>query len=35
VGIDPNFAFYLISIANAASGVGRLFAGLMADRVGL
>jgi MFS transporter, MCT family, solute carrier family 16 (monocarboxylic acid transporters), member 10 len=34
MGIDPNFAFYLVSIANASSGVGRLFAGVMADRFG-
>lgn len=34
VGIPENFAFYLISIANAGSGAGRLFAGVMADRVG-
>jgi hypothetical protein len=34
VGIDPNFSFYLISIANAASGFGRIFAGVMADRFG-
>jgi hypothetical protein len=34
VGIDPEFSFYLISIANAASGFGRLFSGVMADRIG-
>ncbi|KIM86443.1 hypothetical protein PILCRDRAFT_816404 [Piloderma croceum F 1598] len=34
MGIDPDFAFYLVSIANASSGVGRLFAGVMADRFG-
>lgn len=34
VGVDPEFSFYLISIANAASGFGRLFSGVMADRIG-
>lgn len=32
--IDANFAFYLISIANAASAVGRLASGVLADRFG-
>jgi hypothetical protein len=35
VGVDADFSFYLISIANAASGFGRLFAGVIADRLGL
>ena len=34
MGVDPDFSFYLVSIANASSGVGRLFAGTMADRFG-
>ena len=34
VGIEPNFSFYLISIANASSGFGRVAAGLMSDRIG-
>ncbi|KAA1467658.1 MFS general substrate transporter [Dentipellis sp. KUC8613] len=33
-GIDENFAFYLVSIANAASGFGRLGFGFCADRIG-
>ncbi|TFY66807.1 hypothetical protein EVG20_g4288 [Dentipellis fragilis] len=33
-GIDENFAFYLVSIANAASGFGRLGFGFCADRFG-
>ena len=34
VGIDENFSFYLVSIANAGSFVGRLAGGLLADRYG-
>ena len=34
VGIDPNFAVYLVSIGNAGSAVGRVIAGLLADRFG-
>ncbi|KAI0080541.1 MFS general substrate transporter [Panus rudis PR-1116 ss-1] len=33
-GIPSDFSFYLVSIANAASGVGRLCGGLAADRLG-
>ncbi|KDQ06837.1 hypothetical protein BOTBODRAFT_192820 [Botryobasidium botryosum FD-172 SS1] len=33
-GLDPNFTFYLVSIANAGSAVGRLSGGLMGDRIG-
>ncbi|KAF8906687.1 major facilitator superfamily domain-containing protein [Mucidula mucida] len=33
-GISPNFAFYLVAIANAGSGLGRYCAGLCADRMG-
>ncbi len=33
-GIDENFSFYLVSIANASSGLGRYCAGMLADRVG-
>ncbi|KIN99867.1 hypothetical protein M404DRAFT_30126 [Pisolithus tinctorius Marx 270] len=34
VGVSSNFAFYLVAIANAASGFGRLSAGWLADRIG-
>ncbi|KZP29024.1 MFS general substrate transporter [Athelia psychrophila] len=34
VGVEPDFSFYLISIANAASGFGRIGAGFAADRFG-
>ncbi|KDQ09191.1 hypothetical protein BOTBODRAFT_191236 [Botryobasidium botryosum FD-172 SS1] len=33
-GLDPNFTFYLVSIANAGSVVGRLAAGILSDRFG-
>lgn len=33
-GVDDSFAFYLLSIANASSFLGRLSAGLLADRIG-
>jgi len=33
-GVDPNFSFYLLSIANATSLFGRLAGGLSADRLG-
>ncbi|KAJ3566848.1 hypothetical protein NP233_g6742 [Leucocoprinus birnbaumii] len=33
-GISPEFSFYLVSLANAGSGVGRIVTGLMADRYG-
>ncbi|EKM55122.1 uncharacterized protein PHACADRAFT_255520 [Phanerochaete carnosa HHB-10118-sp] len=34
VGVDPNFAVYLVSIANAGSAAGRVLTGLLADRYG-
>ncbi|KAF9001736.1 major facilitator superfamily domain-containing protein [Cyathus striatus] len=34
IGISPDFSFYLVSMANAGSGVGRLITGLLVDRVG-
>ncbi|KAJ7287110.1 major facilitator superfamily domain-containing protein [Mycena rebaudengoi] len=34
VGISPSFSFYLISMSNAASGVGRLTAGIATDKLG-
>ena len=34
IGISPGFSFYLISIANAGSGLGRISSGLLADRFG-
>ncbi|OBZ65726.1 Riboflavin transporter MCH5 [Grifola frondosa] len=33
-GVPENFSFYLLSIANAASAVGRLSGGVIADRTG-
>ena len=33
-GISDQFAFYLLSIANACSAVGRITGGLAADRLG-
>lgn len=33
-GLSPNFTFYLISIANCASLIGRLCSGILADRYG-
>ncbi|KAF9047236.1 major facilitator superfamily domain-containing protein [Rhodocollybia butyracea] len=34
VGVSPEMAFYLISIANASSAFGRIVAGFMTDRIG-
>lgn len=34
MGLDPNFSFYLVSVANAGSVVGRLAGGILADRYG-
>lgn len=33
-GIDNGFAFYLVSIANAASFFGRMIGGILADKIG-
>lgn len=33
-GLDPNFAFYLVSISNAGSGFGRLAVGACASAFG-
>ena len=33
-GVDPDLSFYLLSIANASSVIGRLGGGLLADRIG-
>jgi len=33
-GISDDFSFYLVSIANASSGIGRLAGGFFADRFG-
>ncbi|KAH8834273.1 major facilitator superfamily domain-containing protein [Flagelloscypha sp. PMI_526] len=33
-GVDGNFSFYLISILNGASGVGRVLAGRLSDKFG-
>ncbi|KAG8886899.1 hypothetical protein FRB98_000815 [Tulasnella sp. 332] len=34
VGLSADFAFYLVSIANAGSGVGRIASGILSDRFG-
>ncbi|KAJ6553884.1 MFS general substrate transporter [Mycena sp. CBHHK59/15] len=33
-GISPSFDVYLLALANASSGVGRVMTGLLADRIG-
>jgi MCP family monocarboxylic acid transporter-like MFS transporter 10 len=33
-GISDNMAFYLVSIANASSLIGRLLTGIVADKYG-
>jgi len=34
VGVSPDFSFYLVSFANASSGVGRLMTGVLVDKYG-
>ncbi|KAJ7500229.1 major facilitator superfamily domain-containing protein [Mycena galericulata] len=34
IGIDPDFAFYLVAIANASSAIGRITSGALALRFG-
>lgn len=34
MGISPSFSFYLVSIANASGGFGRIFCGVISDRFG-
>ncbi|OAX32245.1 MFS general substrate transporter [Rhizopogon vinicolor AM-OR11-026] len=34
IGVSKDFAFYIISISNAASAVGRLLAGIIGDKIG-
>jgi MCP family monocarboxylic acid transporter-like MFS transporter 10 len=34
IGLSPDFAFYLIPIANAASLIGRVGSGILTDRFG-
>ncbi|GLB34492.1 putative monocarboxylate [Lyophyllum shimeji] len=34
VGIPQGFSFYLVSISNAGSGLGRITAGLIVDKIG-
>ncbi|KAI3618284.1 hypothetical protein WG66_005520 [Moniliophthora roreri] len=34
VGVSPDLSFYLLSIANASSGLGRLSAALLTDKIG-
>lgn len=33
-GVSSDFSFYLVAIANASSGFGRLMTGFIADRIG-
>ncbi|KAK0498269.1 major facilitator superfamily domain-containing protein [Armillaria luteobubalina] len=33
-GVSPDLAFYLVSIANASSGIGRIVSGICVDRLG-
>jgi len=35
IGVSKDFAFYIISISNAASAVGRLLAGIIGDKIGM
>lgn len=34
IGISTEFAFYLVSIANAGSGFGRILSGVLSDKFG-
>lgn len=34
VGIDPDLAFYLVAIINAAGAFGRIFSGYLGDKFG-
>ncbi|KAF5370956.1 hypothetical protein D9757_009889 [Collybiopsis confluens] len=34
VGVSPDMAFYLVSVANASSAFGRIAAGALADQIG-
>jgi len=34
IGISPEFSFYLLSITNAGSGLGRVSSGILADKFG-
>jgi MFS family permease len=34
IGISPKFSFYLLSIANAGSGLGRIVSGILGDKFG-
>jgi MFS family permease len=34
LGITPGFSFYLVSIANASSGFGRITSGFLGDKLG-
>ncbi|KAF7291500.1 MFS general substrate transporter [Mycena kentingensis (nom. inval.)] len=33
-GISPSFNVYFVSLANASSGAGRIFTGILADKIG-
>ena len=35
IGVSKDVAFYFLSIANASSALGRVLAGLIADKVGM
>ena len=35
IGISPEFSFYLLSITNAGSGLGRVSSGILADKFGV
>ena len=35
IGISPEFSFYLVSIANAGSGLGRVASGFLSDKIGV
>ena len=34
-GVSPDFAFYLVSIWNAGSGIGRIVTGLTVGKTGM
>lgn len=34
MGVSESFSFYLVSIANASGGVGRIGSGFLADKFG-
>lgn len=34
IGVSADFSFYLVSITNAAGGIGRIFAASVTDKIG-